>query len=47
MNKSCPHCGGKVVPHMKKNKELLHVCTECGAIIAREVANPKEREHRR
>lgn len=35
MNKPCPHCRGKVIPHVKKNKELLHVCVECGVIIAR------------
>lgn len=35
MNKPCSHCGGKVIPHLKKNKELLHVCVECGVIVAR------------
>jgi len=44
MNKPCSHCGGKVIPHVKKNKELLHVCVECGVIVAGEAANPKERE---
>lgn len=35
MNKPCPDCGGKVITHTKKDKELLHVCVECGVIIAR------------